>query len=114
MRWIDPGRSGKLRRLWRLADEALGMSGVGGVEHLSPGVVGVLSLAVVDDLGREQADARVTVLGVVPAEEVLAERSGFLDGGEAGWEARAVLEGLELRLGVGGVVRDGPVLAKLS
>ena len=35
-----------------------------------------LSLAVVDDLGRQQADAGVSVLGVVPAEEVLAEALG--------------------------------------
>ena len=103
---VDPGGGRKLGRTRRLADEALGMSGVGGGEHLGAGVVGVLGLAVVDDLGGQQADARVAVLGVVPAEEVLAEGSGLLDRGEAVREAGAVLQGLELRLGVRVVVRD--------
>ena len=56
------------------------MSGVSGSQHLGAGVVSVLGRAVVDDLGGQQADACVTVLGVVPAEEVLAEGPGLLDG----------------------------------
>jgi hypothetical protein len=59
-----------------------------------------------DDLGRQQSDARVAVLGVVPAEEVLAEGASLLDRGEAVGEAGAVFEGFELRLRVGVVVRD--------
>jgi hypothetical protein len=75
------------------------MGGVRGGEHLSAGVIGVLGLAVVDDLGGQQADAGVPVLGVVPAEEVPAEGPGLLDRGEAVREVGPVLEGLELGLG---------------
>src|SRR5215213_5783803 len=102
---VDPGGGGQLRRTWRLADEALGVGRVGGGEHLGAGVVGILGLAVVDDLRWQETDARVSMLGVVPAEEVLAEGSGRLDRVEAGGETGPVLEGLELRLGVRVVVR---------
>lgn len=54
---IDPGGGRKLRRTRRLADEALGVSRVSSGEHLGAGVVGSLSLAVVDDLGGHEADA---------------------------------------------------------
>jgi len=51
------------------------------------------------DVGRGvQAQAAVTMLVVVPAEEFLAVRPGVLDRGELGGEVRPVLEGLELRL----------------
>src|SRR6185436_15903747 len=100
------GSRRKFGRTRRLADEALGMSGVGGGEHLNAGIVSVLGLAVVDDLGGHQADACVSMLGVVPAEEVLAEGARFLDRGEAVREAGAVLQGLELGLGVRVVVGD--------
>src|SRR5207237_6826436 len=105
LRWIEPGGCRERGRTRRLADEALRTSRVRGGEHLSAGVVGVLGLAVMDDLGGQQADASVAVVGVVPAEEVLAEDPGLLDRGEAVREAGPVLQGLELRLGVGVVVR---------
>jgi hypothetical protein len=58
------------------------------------------------DIGRGvEAQARVTVLVVVPAEEALTERAGILDRTEAMRELRAVLERLELRLGIRIVVR---------
>jgi hypothetical protein len=46
----------------------------------------------------------MVVLGVVPGEEPLAERSGVLDGAEGVGEVRSVLEGSEVRLDVGVVV----------
>ena len=62
--------------------------------------------AVVDVGGGVQAEPAVAVLVVVPAEEFLAVRPGGLDRGEAGRESRPVLQGLELRFGVGIVVAD--------
>ena len=47
------------------------------------------------------ADTRVPVLMVVVCEELLAERPRVLDAAEAFGERRAVLEGLELRFGIG-------------
>jgi hypothetical protein len=51
-----------------------------------------------------QAEAAVTMLVVVPGEEVLAVRSGGFDGGKPGGEAGPVFQGLELGFGVGVVV----------
>jgi hypothetical protein len=48
----------------------------------------------------------MTVLRVVPPEELLAMRPRILDRAEARREVRSVLEGLELRLGIRVVVRD--------
>jgi hypothetical protein len=61
-------------------------------------------VAVVDVGGGVQSEAAVTVVVVVPAEEVLAVRAGGLDRGEPGRERRPVLEGLELRFRIRVVV----------
>ncbi len=58
--------------------------------------------AVVQDLGSEQSDGGVMMLGVVPGEEALAEAAGILDGAETIWELRTVLQGF------------GPLLSKLA
>src|SRR5437879_167455 len=61
--------------------------------------------AVGDVGGRVVADPGMAVRLVVPAEEAAAEGAGVLDRADPGREVRAVLERLELRLGVGVVVR---------
>ena len=48
---------------------------------------------VVHNVGRHEADAGMTMLGVVPPEEVLAMCTGVLDRPEARWEVGAVLQG---------------------
>src|SRR5947209_6788630 len=56
-------------------------------------------------------DPMRTMLVVVVREELLAEGPGVLDAAEAGRERRAVLEGLEVCLAVGVVVRHvGPAV----
>ena len=80
------------------------MAGVGGGEDGGAGGVDLLGLAGVYDVGGEQPEAGVAVMVVVGVEELGAERAGVLDRGEGGGEARAVLQGLELRFAVG-VVR---------
>ena len=86
------------------------MSGVGGGEDLGPGRLDLLGSTVVD-IGRgQQPNPGVMVGEVVPAEEVLAERAGVLDRTEPVGELGPVLEGLELALAVGGVVRNRQIL----
>jgi hypothetical protein len=85
------------------------MGGVGGGEHLGPGRSDLLRAAVVDIGGDQQPDARMMMLGVVPAEEVLAEGAGVLNRTESVGEFGAVLEGLELAVAVG---VDAPIDVK--
>jgi hypothetical protein len=56
----------------------------------------VVGPAIVMDLGHQQADATVKVLGVVPGDEALAQAAGLLDRAEAFGELGSVLQGLEL------------------
>jgi len=81
------------------------VGGVGGVEGGGPLPADLLGGAVVHRGRGVQADPGVAVHVVVVLEERRAERSGVLDRAEAAGEVRAVLERLELRLGVGVVVR---------
>jgi hypothetical protein len=90
-RAVDPGGGREGRGLGGLADEALGVAGVGGVEHLGAAGADRLGLAVVDGGGGREPEPRVAVLGVVPAKERAAEGAGVLDRAEARREARAVL-----------------------
>jgi len=60
----------------------------------------------VHHLGRHGGDARVPVLGVVPREEAPAEAVGVLEAREAVREREVPLDGRELRLREGAVVRD--------
>jgi hypothetical protein len=85
---VDPHHLREAGRLGWLADEPLGVGLVGGVQHRAPGEGDLLGPAVVDVCGGEQADSGVVVLGVVPAEEPLAERSSVLQRAEPvreGW-----------------------------
>ena len=59
-----------------------------------------------EHFGREQADAAVMVLGVVPGKEALEKAACILDRAEARREVRAVLQRLELRLRERVVVGD--------
>src|SRR4051812_22333673 len=103
---IDPRGGGQGWRRGGVANEALGMGGVGGMEHLLPGRVDGGGLSVVDDFRGEQAQARVVVLGVVPGKEFPAEGASLLDGREARRKVRPVFEGLALGFGVGVVIGD--------
>ena len=81
-----------------MADEAFGMSGVGHLEDASPLDLDERCTTEVDVGRRVEAQARVMVLMVVPAEEALAEVAGVLERAEVLGELRAILEGLELSL----------------
>ena len=86
--------------------EALGVDGVGGGQHLSAGLVELSGAAVVDGLRGHHRDPGMAVPAVVPGEELLAEATGILERAEPIGEARPVLQGLELALGIGVVVGD--------
>lgn len=60
----------------------------------------------VDHLRGQQADARVTMLDVVPGEERLAERARLEHRAEPAWKLGPVFQGLELGLGERVVVAD--------
>src|ERR1700722_7513438 len=86
---VDPGCSWQFRRCGRLADEALGVGVVGGVQDLGACSPDGRGVAVVDVGGSVQAEPAVAVAVVVPGEEFLAVRPGGLDRGEAGGETPA-------------------------
>ena len=90
----------------RACQEALRTGGVGSSEDLLslPGDLG--GVAEVDLLGREQADAAMAVLGVVPLEELPAEVLCLLDAAEPAGEAGMILDRFEVRLRVAVVVGD--------
>ena len=75
-------------------------------ENLLPAPDHLRRAAEVDLPGREQADAAVPVLGVVPGEERAAERLRLLGVCEPAGEAGVILDRLELGLRVRVVVRD--------
>jgi len=67
-------------------------------QNLAPGYLYVLCKAVMHSFRREQADAGVPMLFVVPRKEILAKASGVFDAAEAYRKVRTILEGLELGL----------------
>jgi hypothetical protein len=72
------------------------VSGVGCLEYMRTLDLDAVGAAEVDRCRGVEAEARVTVLVVVPAEEALAERAAILDGAEPAWELWPVLERLEV------------------
>jgi hypothetical protein len=97
---VDPGDGGQLG--WgRGAGEPLRVGRVGLVEH--DGAVGsdLRSGVVVDRCGGVEPERGVPVLVVVGVEERGAEHAGVVDRPEPLGERRAVLERLELGLGIG-------------
>ena len=96
VRLVDPRHRRQCRWCGWLAHEAFGVGSVSGVQDepaLSPHELGP---AVVDVGGCVEADPRMAVVGVVPAEETPAEGVGVLEAAEAARELWTVLEGAEL------------------
>ena len=79
---------------------------VGKQHRAHPGVAARrFRLAIVNRRWRQQADARVPVLFVVPPEKTLTESTAVLDAPKAVRELRPIFQGSELALGKGIVVR---------
>ena len=68
--------------MWQAGEEALGMLGVGRGEHGRSRRDALLGHAMVHVGGRQQAEAGVMMLGVVPREEDVAVGAGVLDRAE--------------------------------
>ena len=79
--------------------EALGVSPVGSFKDGHAFGALALGESVVDIVGREEADAGVVVLGVVPGEEVPTVGAGVFLRAKAVGEIRTVLHGFEVPLG---------------
>jgi len=77
---------------------------VGREERGVSGLPNPLGPAMMYGFWREQADARVVVLLVVPVKEVEAEGPSVLDRSEPVWKLGLILEGLELALRKGIVI----------
>ncbi len=86
--------------------EAFGVASIGRVENLLPLLDDLPGHAVMQHLRRQQGDAAVMMLMVVPGKERLAKITRVLDGSEAIWELGPVLEGFKLALRVRIIVRD--------
>jgi len=82
----------------RPSGEAFRVSGIGGGEHGRSRGNALLCQAVVHVGRRQQTEARMMVLRVVPGEEEVAVSPGVLDRAEPLLEGRAILQRLELRL----------------
>lgn len=80
------------------------MGGVGSVQDHGSSVSDLFGSAVVDVGWRVEADARMTMFVVIPAEESTAVGVGVLEGAEAVRELRPILEGAEVRFGIRVVV----------
>src|SRR4030081_2974654 len=102
---VDPRRSGQRGRFRRLADEALGMDGVSGGQHVGAAGVHDLGPAIVNVRRRVVAQAGMPMRLVVPGEEAPAEAAGVLLRSEAVRKLRHVLERLELGFAERVVVR---------
>ncbi len=82
------------------------MRGIGCREYGRPRGDALLGPAVMNIGGRQQPEAAVMMLGVVPGEEDVAVSPGVLDRTEPLGEGRPVLQRLELRLRERVVVGD--------
>ena len=60
----------------------------------------------VDHLWSQQSETGMMMLSVVPGEELLAKAPGMVQGAEAVWKLRPILQGLKLAFGEGIVVGD--------
>ena len=69
---------------------------VGRIEHYLPPRHYGLGLTEVNHRGSEQADPGMTMLLVVPVEELLAEGAAVLDAAESVRELRAIFHGAQL------------------
>ncbi len=77
-----------------------------GEKRVSASRVELFGATLMKDGRCHETDSRVPMFVVVVVEEVAGEQASILDGAETTRELRAILQRLELRLGVGIVVRE--------
>ena len=89
-----------------MANEAFRMCDVSGIEGFAPPLDGGGGQTMVKHGGGQQPDSGMSVLFVVPGEELLGEGPGILKGTEPFREARPVFKSPELAFRIRVVVRD--------
>src|SRR5215216_6782564 len=99
-RVVNPGWSRQRWRKRQLADEAFGVCSISRLEDPSSFERAQRSASEVDVGRAVEAQGRVEVRLVVPAEEPLAKSTRIFDRAEPVGKLRTVLEGLELRFGI--------------
>jgi hypothetical protein len=82
--------------LRRLADEALRMSAVGGIENGAPPLNGLRCQTVMYHSRREKSQSGMAVLVVIPGEELLGEGTSILQRPEAFRETGPVFQSPEV------------------
>jgi hypothetical protein len=87
-----------------LLNKTLWVSDIGSRQDVLPGCGYRFSATIVEGLRGQQADAGMMVLTIIPREEGLAEGAGIFNRAKPLRELGAILQGLELRLGVGIVI----------
>src|SRR5258708_18644047 len=105
-RFVNPDFAGKGRWFGSASYEALRVALVSNIEHILALPQDVFRLTIVNRRWGQQAYPGVTVLLVVPAKKTLTESTTVLDAPEAARELRPILQGSELALGKGIVIRD--------
>ncbi len=86
--WVDPHRCRQRLGRWHSTHEALGVCDLSLFEHAASGLEDGVPTTVMHHLGSEIGDTRVTVLGVVPGEEVPAPGACVIMATVAIWVAR--------------------------
>src|SRR5215468_12617248 len=80
--WVDPYFHWTRWRMGRAGEKSLWMSGIGPGEHGRPHSDAFLDQAVMHVGGRQQPEAQMMMIGVVPDEERVAVRPDILDRAE--------------------------------
>ena len=94
--FVDPDLRRCGQRLGRLADEALGVSAVSGVENRTALCNRFRSQTMMDHSRREKAQSGMAMLFVIPGEELLGEGTGILQRPKTFREPRSVFQGPEV------------------
>jgi hypothetical protein len=94
--FVDPDLLRHGQRLGRLADEALRMSTVGGVENRTTPFNRFRSQTIMNHSRREKAQSGMAVLVVIPGEELLGEGTGILERPKAFRETGSLFQGPEV------------------
>ena len=96
-----------------MANEALGVSGIGSLQDTRSLEVDAFGASEVNGGWGVEADTRMAVVVVVPSEEALAEGAAIFNAAEAVGELWSVLEGLELCLEIGACLDGAESLGEL-
>jgi hypothetical protein len=105
-RFVNPDGIGQGQRFWEIALKSLGVFFECGIKNSLSIFDDLLCPSIMDILRGEETYSGMVMFGVVPGEELLAERPGVFDASEPVGELRPVLHCLEMGFRVGIVIAD--------